>query len=46
VFDARDQFGVQYKNGKLKISPFVERGATEDYKHKQIVYGTHVVYDL
>ena len=46
VFDARDQFGVQYKNGKLKISPFVERGATGDYKHKQIVYVTHVVYDL
>lgn len=46
VFDARDQFGVQYRNGKLKVSPFVERGATEDYKHKQIVYGTHVEYEI
>jgi hypothetical protein len=45
-FDSRDQFGFKFKYGKLSVSPFVERGGTEDYRYKQTVIGTHLKYKI
>jgi len=45
-FDARDQMGVKFKFGNLSISPFAERGATDDYKFDHNVYGIHTEYKL
>jgi hypothetical protein len=45
-FDSRDQFGLKFKHGKLSISPFIERGGTEDYRYKQTVIGTHLKYKI
>ena len=45
-FDARDQLGIQFVSGKLKITPFIERGATEDYRQKNVLYGTYFEYTL
>ena len=45
-FDARDQLGLQINYGNIKITPFVERGATEDYRYKNILYGTYFEFIL
>ena len=45
-FDARDQIGLQFVSGRFKITPFIERGATEDYRYKKVLYGTYFEYTL
>ncbi|MEK9805521.1 MAG: hypothetical protein VW551_04415 [Euryarchaeota archaeon] len=45
-FDTRDQIGLQFVFGDVKVSPFVERGATEDYRHNYVLYGTYFEYKL
>ena len=40
-FDARDQFGITYKQDNWKITPFIERKAMEGYDKQMTVIGTH-----
>jgi len=40
-FDARDQLGITYKQQNWKVTPFIERKATEGYNYRITVTGIH-----